>query len=128
MLESLKIIKQCLDRLPEGPIRADDAKQAYPSKDEVYYSMEGLIHDFMYTDTGVAPPKGASAYHAIESPKGELGFYLESDGTGNPWRVRINAPSFTNLQGLESMMEGHPVADIVVLIGSIDPVMGEADK
>lgn len=128
MLESLKIIKQCLDRLPEGPIRADDAKSAYPSKDEVYYSMEGMIHDFMYTDTGVCPPKGAAAYHAIESPKGELGFYLESDGTGSPYRARINAPSYTNLQGLEHMMEGHPVADIVVLIGSIDPVMGEADK
>lgn len=128
MLESLGIIEQCLERLPEGPIRADDAKQAYPSKDEVYYSMEGMIHDFMYTETGVAPPKGATAYHAIESPKGELGFYLESDGTGNPHRVRINAPSFTNLQGLESMMEGHPVADVVILIGSVDPVMGEADK
>ncbi len=128
MLESIKIIEQCLERLPEGPIRADDAKQAYPSKDEVYYSMEGMIHDFMYTDTGVTPPKGAAAYHAIESPKGELGFYLESDGTGHPWRVRIKAPSFTNLQGLEYMMEGAPVADIVVLIGSVDPVMGEADK
>ncbi|MDX1547745.1 MAG: NADH dehydrogenase (quinone) subunit D [Rhodothermales bacterium] len=128
MLESIKIIRQCLDRLPEGPIRADDAKKAYPSKSEVYYSMEGLIHDFMYTDTGVAPPKDVWSYHAVESPKGELGFYLQSDGTGNPWKVRINAPSFTNLQGLEHMMEGHPVADIVVLIGSIDPVMGEADK
>ncbi len=128
MLESLKIIEQCLERLPQGPIRVDDAKRTYPSKNEVYYSMEGMIHDFMLTDTGVAPPKGAAAYHAIESPKGELGFYLESDGTGNPWRARINAPSFTNLQGLESMMEGHPVADIVVLIGSMDPVMGEADK
>lgn len=128
MLESIKIINQCLDRLPEGPIRTDDAKKAYPSKDEVYYSMEGMIHDFMYTETGVTPPKGAAAYHAIESPKGELGFYLESDGTGCPWRARLNAPSFTNLQGLESMMEGHPVADIVVLIGSIDPVMGEADR
>lgn len=128
MLESLSIIRQCLDRLPDGPIRLDDAKKAYPSKNETYYSMEGMIHTFMYTETGVAPPKGASAYHAIESPKGELGFYLESDGTGQPWRARINAPSFTNLQGLESMMEGHPVADVVVLIGSIDPVMGEADK
>ena len=128
MLESLKIIEQCLERLPEGPTRADDAKQAYPSKNEVYYSMEGMIHDFMYTETGVTPPRGATAYHAIESPKGELGFYLESDGTGNPHRARINAPSFTNLQGLESMMEGHPVADIVILISSVDPVMGEADK
>jgi len=128
MLESIKIIRQCLDRLPDGPIRADDAKQAYPSKEEVYYSMEGMIHDFMYTDVGVTPPKGAAAYHAVEAPKGELGFYLESDGTGHPWRVRINAPTFANLQGLEYMMEGHPVADVVVLIGSVDPVMGEADK
>ncbi len=128
MKQSMRIIEQCLDRLPEGPIRADDAKQAYPSKDEVYYSMEGMIHDFMYTDTGTQAPKGAHAYHAIESPKGELGFYLTSDGTGRPYRVRINAPSFTNLQGMEYVMEGSLVADTVVIIGSFDPVMGEADK
>ena len=128
MLESIKIIRQCLERLPAGPIRADNAKKAYPSKEEVYYSMEGMIHDFVYTDTGVCPPKGAHAYHAIESPKGELGFYLTSDGTGNPWRARINAPSFANLQGLEYMMEGSLVADTVIMIGSIDPVMGESDK
>lgn len=128
MLESIKIIRQCLERLPAGSIRTDDAKKAYPSKEEVYYSMEGMIHDFMYTSSGVTPPKGVWSYHAVESPKGELGFYLESDGTGHPYRARLNAPSFTNLQGLEHMMEGHPVADIVVLIGSIDPVMGEADK
>ncbi|NKO00976.1 NADH-quinone oxidoreductase subunit D, partial [Weissella cibaria] len=79
-------------------------------------------------DTGVCPPKGVWCYHAIEAPKGELGFYLESDGTGNPWRVRINAPSFTNLQGLEYMMEGAMMGDMVILIGTIDPVMGEADK
>ncbi len=128
MKESIRIIEQCLDRLPEGPIRADDAKWAYPSKEEVYYSMEGMIHDFMYTDTGTQAPKGAHAYHAIESPKGELGFYLTSDGTGSPFRVRINAPSFTNLQAMEYIMEGTLVADTVILIGSIDPVMGEADK
>ncbi len=128
MKESLRIIRQCLERLPDGPIRADDAKRAYPSKDEVYYSMEGMIHDFLYTDEGVAPPKGAACYQAIESPKGELGWYLQSDGTGNPWRAKVNAPSFTNLQGLEHMMEGALVADAVILIGSIDPVMGEADK
>jgi NADH-quinone oxidoreductase subunit D len=82
----------------------------------------------MYTDVGTVPPKGAHSYHAIESPKGELGFYLTSDGTGRPWRVRINAPSFTNLQAMEYMMEGSLVADTVVIIGSVDPVMGEADK
>lgn len=128
MVESVRIIRQCLERLPEGPIRTDNAKVTYPSKDEVYYSMEGMIHDFMMTDTGVAPPKGAEAYHAIEAPKGELGFFFVSDGTGSPWRVKINSPSFKNLQGLEYMLEGAMLADTVVLIGSVDPVMGEADK
>ena len=128
MLESIKIIRQCLEKLPPGPIRVDDAKKAYPSKDEVYYSMEGMIHDFMYTSTGVAPPKGAHAYHAVESSKGELGFYLVSDGTGSPWRCRINAPSFANLQGLEHMMEGLLMGDMVIAIGTVDPVLGESDK
>ena len=128
MKQSVRIINQCLDRMTEGPIRSDDAKEAYPSKEEVYYSMEGMIHDFMYTDVGTVPPKGAHSYHAIESAKGELGFYLTSDGTGRPWRVRINAPSFTNLQAMEYIMEGSLVADTVIIIGSLDPVMGEADK
>jgi len=128
MKEAVKIIRQCLDRLPEGEIRSDDAKRSYPGKDEVYYSMEGLIHDFMYTDTGVCPPKGAEAYHAIEAPKGELGFYLQSDGTGQPCRARINSPSFSNLQGLESMLEGGTMGDMVVMIATVDPVLGEADK
>ncbi len=128
MKESIKIIKQCLEQLKPGPIRIDNAKHAYPSKDEVYYSMEGMIHDFMYTSEGLAPPRGAEAYHAIEAPKGEIGFYLQSDGTGSPWRCKMNSPSFSNLQGLEYMMEGAAMGDMVVLIGTIDPVMGEADK
>jgi len=128
MKESVKIIRQCLDRIPEGPVRSTDAKSSYASKEEVYYSMEGMIHDFLMTDTGVVPPKGAEAYHAIESPKGELGFFFISDGTGHPYRMRLNSPSFRNLQGLEYMLEGTMVADTVVLIGSVDPVMGEADK
>lgn len=128
MLESVRIIRQCLDRLPEGHIRTDNAKHAYASKDEIYHSMEGMIHDFMYTSEGTVPPKGAHAYHAIESPKGELGFYLVSDGTGSPWRCRINTPSFANLQGLEYMLEGSLIGDMVVLIGTIDPVLGESDK
>ena len=128
MEQSLRIIRQCLEKLPQGPIRVDNAKATYPSKDEVYYSMEGMIHDFLYTDTGIAPPKGAECYHAIEAAKGELGFFLASDGTGAPWRVKINSPSFCNLQGLETMMEGAMVSDTVILIGSVDPVMGDADK
>lgn len=78
MHESIRIIEQCLEKLPKGPIRMDDAKKAYPSKDEVYYSMEGMIHDFMMTDTGICPPDGAESYHAVESPKGELGYYIQS--------------------------------------------------
>jgi NADH-quinone oxidoreductase subunit D len=128
MVESVRIIRQCMERLPEGPVRVDNAKMTYPSKNEVYYSMEGLIHDFILTDTGQAPPAGAEIYHAIESPKGELGWFLVSDGTGSPFRCKCNSPSFTNLQGLEYMMEGAMVADTVVLIGSIDPVIGESDK
>ncbi len=126
--ESVRIIRQCLDKLPKGPVRTDNAKQAYPSKDEVYYSMEGMIHDFMMTDTGICPPEGAEAYHAVESPKGELGYFIQSDGTGHPWRMKINAPSFKNLQVLENIMDGEMVADTVVIIGGMDPVMGEADK
>jgi NADH-quinone oxidoreductase subunit D len=130
MVQSSRIIRQCLEQIPNvgGPIRVDDAKSTYASKDEVYYSMEGMIHDFMMTDTGVAPPKGAECYHAIEAAKGELGFHLISDGTGSPWRVKMNSPSFCNLQGLEYLMEGEMIADTVVLIGSVDPVMGDADK
>lgn len=128
MHESIRIIEQCLEKLPKGPIRMDDAKKAYPSKDEVYYSMEGMIHDFMMTDTGICPPDGAESYHAVESPKGELGYYIQSDGTGHPWRMKINVPSYTNLQVLENILDGEMVADTVVIIGGVDPVLGEADK
>lgn len=128
MHESIRIIEQCLEKLPKGPIRMDDAKKSYPSKDEVYYSMEGMIHDFMMTDTGICPPDGAESYHAVESPKGELGYYIQSDGTGHPWRLKINAPSYTNLQVLENILDGEMVADTVVIIGGVDPVLGEADK
>lgn len=126
--ESIRIIKQCFDKMPNGHIRANNAKQAYPSKDEVYYSMEGMIHDFMMTDTGICPPAGKEVYHAVESPKGELGYFIQSDGTGHPWRLKVNSPSFRNLQVLEHILDGEMVADTVVVIGGIDPVMGEADK
>ncbi|MEX0720683.1 MAG: NADH dehydrogenase (quinone) subunit D [Balneolaceae bacterium] len=128
MSESIRIIHQCFDKMPKGPIRTNNAKQAYPSKDEVYYSMEGMIHDFMMTDTGICPPAGKEVYHAIESAKGELGYFIQSDGTGHPWRLKVNAPSFRNLQVLEHILDGEMVADTVVIIGGIDPVMGEADK
>ncbi|MEO1449396.1 MAG: NADH dehydrogenase (quinone) subunit D [Bacteroidota bacterium] len=128
MEQSSRILEQLIAQLPGGDIRVDNAKQTYASKTEVYYSMEGMIHDFMMTDVGVIPPDGAEVYHAIEAPKGELGFHLKSDGTGSPWRCKINSPSFSNLQSLEYLMSGAMIADTVVLIGSLDPVMGECDK
>ncbi|MCS7162550.1 MAG: NADH dehydrogenase (quinone) subunit D [Bacteroidia bacterium] len=128
MFQSARLIEQCLQKLPKGEIRLDNAKYAYPSKHEVYFSMEGMIHDFMMTDVGPLAPAGTEVYHAIEAPKGELGFYLYSDGTGIPWRVKIKSPSFANLQVLERLLEGAMVSDAVLLIGSVDPVLGEADK
>lgn len=128
MEQSINIIRQCIDKLPKGPVRADNAKVSYPSKDEVYYSMEGMIHDFMMTDTGICPPNGAQSYHAVEAPKGELGYYIQSDGTGHPWRLKINTPSYHNLQALENVLDGEMIADTVIIIGGLDPVMGDSDK
>lgn len=128
MNQAIHIIEQCLDQMPKGSIRTNDAKKAYPSKDEVYYSMEGLIHDFMMTDTGVCPPAGVECFHSIEASKGELGYYIQSDGTGHPWRLKIKSPSLGNLQVLEHVLDGEMIADTVVLIGGLDPVMGDADK
>lgn len=125
--ESVKIVRQCLDKLPSGPIWTDDPKVVLPRKNEVYTKMEDLINDFMLVNFGQHPPKGES-YHAIEGSKGELGWYLASDGTGQPWRSRIRAPSFVNLQGLPRLLEGAMISDVVAIIGSLDPIMGEADK
>jgi len=125
--QSVKIIRQCLDKLQLGPIFADDAKVVLPRKGEIYSSMEELINDFVLVNFGQAPPKGES-YFAIEASKGELGWYLISDGTGTPWRSKIRSPSFVNLQGLSRLLEGAMISDTVAIIGSLDPIMGEADK
>jgi NADH-quinone oxidoreductase subunit D len=125
--ESVKIIRQCLDMLKPGPIFSPDVKSVLPRKDQVYTSMEELINDFMLVNFGQNTPVGES-YHAIEASKGELGWYLVSDGTGKPWRSKIRSPSFVNLQGLSRLLEGAMISDVVAIIGSIDPIMGEADK
>jgi NADH-quinone oxidoreductase subunit D len=128
LYESVKLCYQVLDGLPEGPINAPNAKQVLPDKGEVYTKMEELIHDFMLVNFGNAPAAGAEAYQAIEASKGELGFYLISDGRGYPFRLKIRSPSFSNLQSLPIMMKGCMISDIVAIIGSLDPVMGETDK
>jgi NADH-quinone oxidoreductase subunit D len=129
MRESMKIIHQVLDKLStlRGPVMANDPKHVLPRKAEIYTRMEELINDFMIVNYGTMPPKG-EVYSSIESSKGELGFYIVSDGSGHPWKMKIRSPSTTNLQALKFMAEGSMISDVVAIIGSIDPVMGEADK
>ena len=127
LVESVKILQQCLEKISKGPHNALQTKKVLPKKDRVYTKMEELIHDFMIINFGVNPPKRES-YSAIEASKGELGFYFISDGSGHPYRLKIRSPSFCNLQGLAPMMKDCMISDTVVIIGSVDPVMGEADK
>ncbi len=126
MKESLKIVKQILEKMPEGETILQH-KMVLPRKKRVYTKMEELINDFMLINFGALPEPGET-YTAIEAPKGELGFYIVSDGKGEPWKLKIRSPSASNLQGLPAMVEGSMIADVVAIIGSIDPVMGEADK
>jgi NADH-quinone oxidoreductase subunit D len=127
MRESTKIVQQVLAKMPAGEVHAFKPKKVLPRKERVYTKMEELIHDFMIVNLGVAPPVG-EIYSAVEAPKGELGFYIYSNGEGYPWRLKIRSPSFVNLQSLQTMLIGGMVSDVVAVIGSLDPVMGEADK
>jgi len=125
--ETQQIVVQCLKGLPGGPIRSDNRKVVPPPKDELASSMEAVIHHFKLLTEGLHPPIG-EAYQAIESPRGELGFYLVSDGSNKPRRCHVRAPSFANLQALPRLCRGHLVADVVAIIGSIDIVLGEIDR
>ncbi|MBI3586681.1 MAG: NADH dehydrogenase (quinone) subunit D [Ignavibacteriales bacterium] len=127
MKESEKILLQVLEQIPTGEVHAFKPKKVLPRKERIYTKMEELIHDFMIVNFGVEPPVG-EIYSAVEAPKGELGFYLYSHGEGYPWRLKIRSPSFVNLQSLPTMLKGCMISDVVAIIGSLDPVMGEADK
>ena len=127
MKESVKIVNQILDKMPKGEVKAHIPKKVLPKKAEVYTKMEELIDDFMLINFGVEPPIG-ECFTSVEASKGELGFYIVSNGKGNPWKMKIRSPSASNLQALPFMAEGSMIADVVAIIGSIDPVMGEADK
>lgn len=127
MRESVKICRQALDRLPDGPVRTDDRKVMPPPREELAKSMEAVIHHFKLWTEGIRPPAG-EAYVGIESPRGEIGYYVVSDGTGRPMRVHERAPSFANLQALPKLTEGGAVADVVACIASLDPIMGEVDR
>ncbi|MGH9747764.1 MAG: NADH dehydrogenase (quinone) subunit D [Candidatus Acidiferrales bacterium] len=126
--ESLKIVRQAIDKVPaEGPIRTVAPGIVPPSREEMKSSIEGLIYHFKIFTEGFAPPPG-EVYQAIESPRGELGFFVASDGSAHPYRVKVRAPSFINLQTLPKLCEGRLIADVVACIGTTDIVLGEVDR
>jgi NADH-quinone oxidoreductase subunit D len=127
MRQSTKILDQALRTLPGGPINVEDGKVFLPGKKKVLTSMEELIHQFILVTEGVTPEPG-EVYSSIEAPKGELGFYLISTGGKSPYRLRIRAPSFNNLQVIGKIVVGSLIADVVATIASLDPVMGEVDR
>ena len=127
MKESLKILEQAIDGLPEGPYNTSDRKIIPPPKEELDHSMESLIHHFKLYTEGYRPPVG-EAYAAIEGPRGELGFYIVSDGTNRPYRWHERPPSLMNLKSLEVTAVGRMISDLVAMIGSIDIILGEVDR
>ncbi len=127
MRESIKILKQALANLKPGPVLADLPQVCYPAKEDVYNSIEGLIHHFKIASEGFPTPVG-EVYVGIEAPKGELGYYIVSDGGTKPYRMRIRPPSFVNLGAIEKMAKGGMIADLVAVIGTLDIVLGEIDR
>ncbi|KAK9762270.1 ndufs2, NADH ubiquinone oxidoreductase 49 kd subunit [Basidiobolus ranarum] len=127
MRQSLRIIIQCMNQMPDGPVKVEDAKIAPPSRSDMKESMESLIHHFKLYSEGYAVPAGET-YTAIEAPKGEFGVYLVSDGTSRPYRCKIKAPGFSHLAGSDFMARGHMIADMVTIIGTCDIVFGEVDR
>lgn len=127
MRESLKIIEQAILQIPTGLVKVMDKKIVAPSRAQMKYQMESLVHHFKYFTEGAVVPEG-EYYGAVEAPKGEFGVYVYSDGTNKPWRCRIRAPGFFHIQGLDFMSQGHMIADIVTIIGTLDIVFGEIDR
>lgn len=127
MRESVKILKQAFDNLPGGPVNTTDRRVTLPPRNEINTSMESLIYHFKLVTEGFRPPAG-QVYQAIESPRGELGFYIVSDGSNRPYRCKVRAPSFSNLSALPHMARDELIADVVAVIGSIDIVLGDVDR
>jgi NADH dehydrogenase I D subunit len=127
MRQSVRIVRQALDALPEGDFLIDDPKIAPPKRELLDQSMEAVIHHFKLFTEGFRPPAG-EAYHGIEASKGEMGIYLVADGSAHPYRCRVRTPSFVNLQAIDLMAKGHLFSDLVTIIGSIDIVLGDVDR
>ncbi|OUM99637.1 MAG: NADH dehydrogenase [Firmicutes bacterium ZCTH02-B6] len=127
LMESYRLCRQALARLPRGPVVVDDRKIVLPPKHEVRQSMEALIHHFKLVSYGFDVPAG-EVYQALESPRGEIGFYVVSNGKNKPWRVRVRGPAFYNVFAMPVMMQGSLLADMVAIIATVDPVFGEVDR
>jgi NADH-quinone oxidoreductase subunit D len=127
MREAINIITQAMKALKPGPVLADEPQVCYPPKEKVYNSIEGLIHHFKIASEGFPVPEG-EVYQGIEAPKGELGYYIVSDGGNKPYRMRVRPPSFVNLSAIEKMAKGAMIADLVAVIGTLDIVLGEIDR
>ena len=127
MRQSVRILRQVIKTLPDGPINVVDAKNRLPGKEKVLMKMEELIHHFILVTEGLDAPVG-EVYFAAENPKGELGFYINSRGGGVPYRLKIRSPSFVNLSILPEILPGHLMSDVVAVLGSLDFVMGECDR
>lgn len=127
MRQSLHIMQECINNIPNGFIKVDDKKISPPSRASMKHHMESLIHHFKIYSQGYAVPK-AETYSVVEAPKGEFGVYLVSDGSSKPYRCRIKAPGFLHLQGLDFMSKNHMIADVVTIIGTLDIVFGEVDR
>jgi NADH-quinone oxidoreductase subunit D len=127
MRQSLRIIEQAMKNLPDGPVWTADRKMALPPRQELDTSMEALIHHFKLMTEGFIPPVG-QVYDSVEGPRGELGYYLVSDGSAIPYRLKIRTPSFVNLQATDVMARGRLIGDLVIVIGSIDIVLGDIDR
>ncbi len=127
MRESVKIILQCINQMPKGPIKSIDGKISPPKRDELKQSMEALIHHFKLFTEGYRVPAG-NVYTAVEAPKGEFGIYLISDGSNKPYRCKIRAPGFSHLQSMDYLIKGHMLADVPAVLGSLDIVFGEVDR
>jgi NADH-quinone oxidoreductase subunit D len=127
MRQSTNIMRQCIEKMPSGPVISDDKKVVPPKRGEMKRSMEALIHHFKLYTEGYHVPAG-EVYAAIEAPKGEFGVYLVSDGTNKPYRCKIRAPSYWHLQGMDFLCKGHMLADVPSVLGSIDVVFGEIDR
>jgi len=127
MYQSLRIIDQCVNQMPQGPVKTEDGKITPPKRADMKESMEAMIHHFKLYTEGYNVPAG-EVYASVEAPKGEFGVYLYADGTNKPYRCRIKAPGFAHLQGLDFMTRGHLLADVVTVISSLDIVFGEIDR